>query len=342
MKKAKILLCISCSFALMMSMVCIKVSAFTFKDGDFGFELDTFEKTSALVEYTGNSQTVNVPSGYSTYKLKKIKSSAFSGNTTAQIINLPTTVTTLDAEAFANCASLTTFTVMSNISNYGKGLFANCSSLQSAYILSDKTDLPDNTFQNCSALNKVELSPSISSLGSKSFYGCTSLTNASFLSQISQIGDFTFYNSGLEAITIPDTITAVPAYSFAECQNLSRVDIPATVTSIAPTAFYNDPNLNLGVYYGSAGYEYAVEQNIPYVLLDGVKLGDANGDGSVNINDVTSIQRHLAELEILEGIYLHAADANQDGTVDIADATVIQMYLAEYEMEYPIGEVMTQ
>ena len=113
-------------------------------------------------------------------------------------------------------------------------------------------------------------------------------------------------------------------------------------TSIDQTAFYADTNLTLGVYTNSYAHEYAIAQNIPYVLLDGAFLGDASGDGSVNINDVTMIQRYLAELETLEGIYLQAADANQDGTVDIADATVIQMYLAEYEMEYPIGEVMTQ
>lgn len=111
---------------------------------------------------------------------------------------------------------------------------------------------------------------------------------------------------------------------------------------ISDYAFNGDSTLTLGVWYGTAGYDYAIVQNIPYVLLDGIKLGDVSGDGSVNINDVTTIQRYLAELETLEGIYLHAADANQDGTVDISDATIIQMYLAEYEMEYPIGEVMTQ
>ena len=342
MKKSRMLLCFGCVFAMMMSMFCFKASAFTFTNGDFGFELDTFEKTSALVEYTGTNQTVSVPSGYSTYKLTKIKRSAFSGNTTAQIINLPTTVTSIEAEAFANCTSLTTFTVMSNISNYGSGLLANCSSLQSAYILSAKTSLPDNTFQNCSALTNVELSNSITSLGNQCFYGCTSLTSAPFLSQITAIGEFAFYNSGLEAVTIPDAMTVIPAYSFAECDNLTRVDIPASVVSIAPTAFYNDPNLTLGVWYGTAGYDYAIEQNIPYVLLDGVKLGDVNGDDSVNINDVTTIQRHLAQLEQIEGIYLYAADANQDGTLDISDATSLQMYLAKYDIPYPIGEVMTQ
>ena len=79
-----------------------------------------------------------------------------------------------------------------------------------------------------------------------------------------------------------------------------------------------------------------------HVLLDDVMLGDTDGDGYVNISDVTHIQRHLAELESLEGIYLHAADANQDGTLDISDATTLQMYLAKYDIPYPIGEVMTQ
>ena len=77
-------------------------------------------------------------------------------------------------------------------------------------------------------------------------------------------------------------------------------------------------------------------------LQDGVKLGDTDGDGHVNINDVTQIQRHLAELETLEGIYLYAADANCDGDLDISDATAIQMFIAKYKVPYPIGDLITQ
>lgn len=94
-------------------------------------------------------------------------------------------------------------------------------------------------------------------------------------------------------------------------------------------------------------YVYRFKRALPdfklQVFADGpALLGDVDGDGDVNINDVTVIQRHLAELEQLEGIYFHAADTNQDGTVDISDATTLQMYLAEYVIPYPIGEVMTQ
>ena len=64
----------------------------------------------------------------------------------------------------------------------------------------------------------------------------------------------------------------------------------------------------------------------------------ADGDGIISISDATTVQRHLAELELLDGIYLLAADVNQDGVIDISDATTLQMYLADYPLQYPIGE----
>ena len=69
-------------------------------------------------------------------------------------------------------------------------------------------------------------------------------------------------------------------------------------------------------------------------------LGDVNNDGAVNINDVTDIQRNLAELEEFDEYQQLAADANQDGALDISDATAIQMYLADYKLPYPIGQIL--
>ena len=71
-------------------------------------------------------------------------------------------------------------------------------------------------------------------------------------------------------------------------------------------------------------------------------LGDVDGVDNVNINDVTAIQSHLAEINTVEGVFLLAADANQDDIVDISDATAIQMKLAEYVLPYPIGQYVTK
>ena len=67
-------------------------------------------------------------------------------------------------------------------------------------------------------------------------------------------------------------------------------------------------------------------------------LGDANGDGTVSIADVTMIQRAAAEVVTLTDAQKKAADVNGDGAVDISDATLIQQYLADLKTGYAIGE----
>ena len=232
-------------------------------------------------------------------------------------------VVSIKNTAFYQNSTITSvdFSQASNLKRIGSNAFFGCKSINTEIILPDSLENIDNcAFQECENLPKVTVNTGLKVIPNQCFYQCSSLTEA----------------------VLPDTIETIQPWAFADCPSLEYVNIPQSVSSINVTSFSGDENLTLGVWYGSYGYEYAIENGIDYTLLDGVKLGDASGDGSVNINDVTVIQRYLAELETLEGIYLHAADANQDGTVDIADATIIQMYLAEYEMEYPIGEVMTQ
>ena len=60
-----------------------------------------------------------------------------------------------------------------------------------------------------------------------------------------------------------------------------------------------------------------------------IMLGDVDGDGSVTIIDATHIQRHLAELKLLDEAQLKRADTLKDGSVSILDATQIQLFVAE-------------
>ena len=60
-------------------------------------------------------------------------------------------------------------------------------------------------------------------------------------------------------------------------------------------------------------------------------LGDLNGDGVVNINDVTVLQRGLAEFEDLTEAQIAVADTNGDGRVNVKDVAKIQRVLADME-----------
>lgn len=93
----------------------------------------------------------------------------------------------------------------------------------------------------------------------------------------------------------------------------------------------------LSVYHASSlieSEEPTTEDPAAFTAL----LGDATGDGRVNIRDVTAIQRHVAELEFLNGIRMAAADVNGSQNVTVLDATELQCYLAEFAVSYPIGE----
>lgn len=70
-----------------------------------------------------------------------------------------------------------------------------------------------------------------------------------------------------------------------------------------------------------------------------IQLGDINQNGTVEIQDVTALQRYLAEFANSDGSSIideeneeifKVADVNHDGIISIADVTIIQRYLAEF------------
>ena len=275
-----------------------------------------------------NAKTIYELYGYSYTILNNTSISLCGWDNSTQNLVIPDSIlgryfTEIDSRALEGNEEITSvdFSQATRLNFIGFYAFEGCTGLNQELIIPKSVStIREGAFMNCSAIPNVTINANVTEIQRETFRGCTSL----------------------ETAFIPESVSEIGILAFGECTALKRVDIPRNVTKIAESAFRDDTNLILGVWYDSYAYQYVKDNSISYVLLDDVKLGDASGDGSVNINDVTTVQRYLAELDTMGGIYLHAADANQDGTVDIADATAIQMYLAEYEMDYPIGEVITQ
>ncbi|MBR1482866.1 MAG: type I pullulanase, partial [Ruminococcus sp.] len=82
---------------------------------------------------------------------------------------------------------------------------------------------------------------------------------------------------------------------------------------------------------GAVSGTYSEEpQKVTYSYVDYVpenlaKYGDINGDGTVDISDVTEFQRFLVDLITVE--HPENLDFNYDGRVDITDCTMLQKYL---------------
>ena len=53
-------------------------------------------------------------------------------------------------------------------------------------------------------------------------------------------------------------------------------------------------------------------------------LGDANGDGKVDVKDATLIQKYVVLMADIAPENLTVADYNKDGRIDVKDASAIQ------------------
>ena len=206
------------------------------------------------------------------------------------------------------------------------------------------TEILAFSFENCKNLTSFKLSPSVQYLGIGAFDSCTALTSFDWADcQVDEILTQTFYKcTSLEYMELPDSVTEIYPHAFAGCISLKEITIGRNVTEISDTAFKDDDQLTIACFEDSYAHRYAVDHNIPVRFLHEVKLGDANTDGIVNINDVTAIQSQKAEMISLDEIQLLSADINHDRKVDIADATLLQRYLAEYEVDFPIESMVTR
>ena len=341
MKKIKSILVFVLILSLLTVTVCINASALVINDGDFGYELNTSKHEATLVSYNGIGGTVQLPDYFQDYPVTTVDRDAFSGNEAISEIIFSDTITTVEEYAFMNCTSLETVYIPENVVNFGDRVFAGCTSLSTVTLLSDIASMPTNMFLDCSSLKNLTMNKSIAEFSYGCFNGCSSLTDMEFVSNGVLIQSYAFNGTGAESVVFSDSLIAIPNYAFTNCINLKYVTIPKSVIFIQPYAFDYE-NITIRCYFDSYAHLFATENEISYELLDDVKLGDVNSDGYVNINDVTAIQRELAELEDLNEVQELAADVNGDGVLDISDATTLQMYLAEYDIPYPIGEMKTQ
>ena len=81
-------------------------------------------------------------------------------------------------------------------------------------------------------------------------------------------------------------------------------------------------------YYCEDGYKLKGDKCTKTVSIKAYRIGDANQDGKININDVTTIQRYLAEFITFDNYQMVLADVDQDGKVNITDTTILQKYLS--------------
>lgn len=275
--------------------------------GDWVYEAINGGSYWELDEYKGNGGDVIIPRIVNDKMVVSIGSYCFLDNNTVKTVSTSSPLWTVSDYAFLNCASLESFECNFALKEIGVGAFSGTSALKNINLEdSVVTEIKPHSFMG-SGIVSVKLPET-----------CTTIKHDAF----SQCPD-------LKIVTISNSVNTIGEKAFASCNSLKTVVIPDSVTEIADNAF-NGCSEDMVIICDSNSYaaQYAAAKNITILKTDDPQMGDANADGSVNILDVTAIQKYKIGTQELTEYGLRCADTDHNGTVTIRDATLIQMYLA--------------
>lgn len=166
--------------------------------------------------------------------LKDIAGGVFDQCTSCQTAQIPSTVQTIEVNAFRGCTGeLTVCCPLPSKSD----LFARAAF--SKIVLTDAvTSIPESAFFRCAALEEIVLPESLKEIGYMAFWECTSLKNIALPSSLTTIGQKAFLGcTALESIVIPEKVTVLDHEVFRECTSLSEVALPESLTEIRSYAF---------------------------------------------------------------------------------------------------------
>ncbi len=258
MKKCLALLLIcSLMVSVFLSAVAEKQEPEVCTSGDWEYILPE-DGTAEIKGYSNKeAETVVIPEELDGKRVTGIGENAFSGHESLKSITIPDSVTSVAANPFLNCKSLTEIVVSPE-----HPVFATMNG-----VLFDKTEkrliccpgaytedyyeipegirmIGDYAFFSCKSLTSITIPNSVTSIGASSFAFCGHLRNITIPASVVSIGEKAFfYCRSFTNITIPDSVVCIEPYTFSDCSSLSNITIPDSVTSIGKGAFQNCKSL---------------------------------------------------------------------------------------------------
>lgn len=302
-------------------------------------------------------------------QLDSIGSYAFSSSSITSVI-LPATVRVVGDGAFSRCGKLTSAKVGS--ASIGKEAFYADTALSALTLEKSVEVVGDGAFKACTALESLQIEGSaIKSIGEEAFASTsmaaldlsaqsslgsiggwalanTPITSAKLPKSATDMGDGAFfYATKLEEATLPDSLAAVPAYTFAGAKALTSATghyIPATAQELGDFSFYNAcaiqgftipksiNRIGTKAMAGMTGLQTIVaysETSVPE-LADSVWAGVDQPSVNLDVKTTALAEKFAAtaqwqDFHILKDYLL--GDVNSDGALDVADVSLLVSYI---------------
>ena len=216
------------------------------KIGDLYYDLHASTMTAEVTYQSAckecnnysNLTTLNIPSIISydsqNYSVTSIGDWAFYYCSSLTSVTIPNSIASIGDKAFYGCSSLTSITIPNSVTSIGSSAFQGCSSLTSVTIPNSVTSIGDFAFAQCKSLNYITVE--------KDNFNYSSEDGVLFNKDKTELIQYPVGNSE-KSYTIPNSVTSIGYFAFANCSSLTSVAIPNSVTEIRDYAFYSCTNL---------------------------------------------------------------------------------------------------
>jgi len=147
---------------------------------------------------------------------------------------LPKHLKKIDDFAFVDCDELKEIKLPAELKKLGKNVFKDCSNLSAAYIDKEVSLIGSSPFRGCKRLEKIEVNKQ------NKHYKTTDnvLFNKNRSMLICHPANRQNESGVITKFEIPDSVTIIGDWAFADCVKLTSIIIPDSVDEIGENAFY--------------------------------------------------------------------------------------------------------
>ncbi len=246
---------------------------------EYTWIVDNGEAT--ITGYNGPGGNITLPSVLGGVPVTAIGTSAFQYKAKLTGVTIPEGITEIGYDAFWACENLSSVNLPVSLQYIWHNAFGRTT--MERISLPRNTRIDANPFTGNTVLTTINVSPDspyLTVIDSVLFTadGETLLTypggriaaSYEIPSGTKVMGKSAFRGSSLQEVILPESAVEISAAAFYNCTELTKAVIPATVTSIGSNSFLGCTNLVIYTPEGSYAETYARENQIPYVLTEGV------------------------------------------------------------------------
>ena len=201
-----------------------------------------FDTSTGTVTKSDKSvTTANIPTQIAHTNVQHIGMWSFQENTDLVSVQLPSSVVSIDQNAFKGCTKLSSINIPDSTATIGFGAFEGCTGLNSISIPSSVTSIGEYAFRDCSSLSgAINIPNGITSIKRGTFEGCSSLSDITIPNSVTEIEEWAFANcKKWSAVALPSGVTSIGAHAFSGCASMSSINLPNGITTIEDGTFNN-------------------------------------------------------------------------------------------------------